>query len=137
MGYADDLIAILDRAEVAVNELPEFSTVIRGWKAPSDDVKEMPTCFIVLRLDKLKNQMGATAENRTVTLEFWTLNNESHDTAIVLAGAIVDRLEQDLTLGGSCAWILADSTEYYVNVLKGYKLNWSKATFLAERRRVR
>ncbi len=137
MSYATGVLAILDVVENWITATGAFNTVIRGWKAMKEEVKDMPTVFIVLRRDRLSEQMGARAENRRITLEFWTLNNESHDRAIELAGAIIDRMEQDLTIDGNAAWTRFDDVEYYLNVTRGYALHWSKVVFELERRRQR
>ncbi len=137
MAYAAEIVAILDTVEGWLGAMTEFNTVVRGWKAEKAEVQNMPTVFIVLRRDTLQEQMGVRAENRRAMLEFTTINKESHDRAIALTGAIVDRMELDLTVSNTAAWTRFQEAEYYVNVVRGYNLHWSRVVFELERRRQR
>ena len=147
MSYADGLIAILDNAESRVTALvdaagdPRFSVVVRGWKRDLKNADHgggmYPFCAIVLRQDPLFSQEGARAESRRTTLEFWTINNQGHDVAILLSGAIIDEMESDLTFDGNAQWSRLENVEMYINVLTGFNLHWSKVTFELERRRQR
>jgi len=148
MGYAAGLKSILDDAVSRIEGLednengdPVFQTVIRGWKRRLVNAEKpdqfYPVCAIVLRNDPLEEQQGALSEKRNVALEFWTINNESHDTALELVGAIVDEIEEDLTFDGEANWSTLDNVEMYINVGAGFDLHWGKVTFTVERRRQR
>ncbi len=137
MGYGNDVKEIIQDLVTKIEGLNEFNLVQFGYTAAIGELKNIPNCMVIMSSERIRESMGARAENRDLFVEFWTLNRESHERAIEHAGSIVDLVDGDKTLGGKVQWSILSNVECFIKPEPGYNLNWSKVTYKFERRRLR